>query len=232
MMAKIDINTSCNILRYYAGWTDKMHGQTYPMSGPFMAYERREPVGVCGQIVPWNFPILMSSFKIAPVLATGCTMVLKPAENTSLSALKLGEILLESGMPEGVVNILPGYGHEAGKALVAHPDVNKIAFTGSTAVGQEILRESSYTLKRVSLELGGKSPIIVMEDADIENAVQHSTFGCFLNSGQFCMAGTRIYVHESLHDKFVERAIEVANAKKIGNPFDEGVENGPLISQV
>ena len=231
-MAKIDINTSCEILRYFAGWTEKMHGKTYPMSGPFMAYERKEPIGVCGQIIPWNFPILMSAFKIAPVLASGCTMVLKPAENTPLSALKIGEILLESGMPEGVVNILPGFGNEAGKALVSHPDVDKIAFTGSTAIGKEILRESSYTLKRVSLELGGKSPNIIMEDADIELALQQSNFGCFLNSGQFCMAGTRVFVHESLYDKFVERAVEMANAKKVGDPFEESTENGPLISQV
>ena len=153
------------------------------MTGPFMGYTRQEPVGVCGQIVPWNFPILMTAFKLAPVLATGCTAVLKPAENTSLSALKIGEILLESGMPEGVVNIVPGLGHEAGAAIVAHPNVDKIAFTGSTAVGKEILRESSYTLKRVGLELGGKSPNIILEDADIELALAQSNFACFLNSG-------------------------------------------------
>ena len=142
------------------------------MSGPFMAYEKKMPVGVCGQIIPWNFPILMATFKIAPVLASGCTMVLKPAENTTLSALKMGEILLESGMPEGVVNILPGFGYEVGKDLVAHPGVDKIAFTGSTAVGKDIMRSSADTLKRVSLELGGKSPNIILEDADIELALQ------------------------------------------------------------
>lgn len=174
----------------------------------------------------------MAAFKLAPVLATGCTAVLKPAENTSLSALKLGQILVDSGMPEGVINIVPGLGHEAGAALVSHTDVNKIAFTGSTAVGKEIMREASYTLKRVGLELGGKSPNIILEDADIELALAQSNFACFLNSGQFCAAGTRVFVHESLYDKFVGRAVEMAKAKKIGDPFEEGVENGPVISQV
>jgi acyl-CoA reductase-like NAD-dependent aldehyde dehydrogenase len=153
------------------------------MTGPYIGYTRQDPVGVCGQIVPWNFPILMTAFKLAPVLATGCTAVLKPAENTSLSALKLGQILVDSGMPEGVINIVPGFGQEAGAALVSHTDVNKIAFTGSTAVGKEIMREASYTLKRVGLELGGKSPNIILEDADIELALAQSNFACFLNSG-------------------------------------------------
>jgi acyl-CoA reductase-like NAD-dependent aldehyde dehydrogenase len=182
-MALYDIGLSVSILRYYAGWTEKLQGITVPMTGPFMSYTRSEPIGVCGQIVPWNFPILMATFKLAPVLATGCTAILKPAENTPLSALKLGELLLASDMPQGVVNILPGLGNEAGAALVSHPGVDKIAFTGSTAVGKEILRESSYTLKRVGLELGGKSPMIILEDADIELALASSNFACFLNSG-------------------------------------------------
>ena len=163
-----DIMGSADILRYYAGYTDKMHGKTFPMNGPFLAYEKKVPVGVCGQIIPWNFPILMAILKLAPVLATGCTTVLKPAENTTLSALKLGEILVESGMPPGVVNILPGLGHETGKDIVNHPGIDKIAFTGSTVIGKEILRSSADTLKRVTLELGGKSPVIVMEDANID----------------------------------------------------------------
>ena len=174
----------------------------------------------------------MATFKLAPVLATGCTAVLKPAENTPLSALKIGEILVQSGMPEGVVNILPGFGNEAGMALVQHKDVDKIAFTGSTSTGKLILRESSNTLKRVSLELGGKSPNIILDDCDIDLALAQSNLGCFLNSGQFCMAGTRVFVQEGIYDKFVEKAVAMAKAKKVGDAFMQGVENGPLISEV
>lgn len=169
--AVADVKKAAEILRYYAGWAEKIHGQQIPMSGPFLSYTQKVPVGVCGSIVPWNFPFLMAAFKIAPVLATGCTTVLKPAENTPLSALKLGEYLLEAGVPEGVINIVPGFGNEAGSALVQHPDVRKIAFTGSTAVGKQIMRDASHTLKRLNLELGGKSPVIVCEDADLDLAL-------------------------------------------------------------
>jgi len=231
-MAAFDIGLGVEILRYYAGWTEKMHGQTLPMTGPFLSYTRKDPVGVCGQITPWNFPILMAIFKLAPVLATGCTTVLKPAENTPLTALKLGEYIAEAGYPEGVVNVVPGLGQEAGAALVAHPDVSKIAFTGSTNVGKEILRGSSHTMKRVGLELGGKSPNIILDDADIDLALQQSSIACFLNSGQFCMAGSRVFVQEGIYDEFVEKAVAQAMATKIGDPFEAGVQNGPLISQV
>ena len=173
----------------------------------------------------------MAAFKLAPVLATGCTTVLKPAENTPLTALKLGEILLESGAPEGVVNILPGFGHDAGSAIVNHPDVSKIAFTGSTATGKQIMREASNTVKRVGLELGGKSPNIILDDANLEVALAQSHTACFLNSGQFCMAGSRVFVQEGIYDEFVSGAVEMARNKKIGGPFEEGVENGPLVSQ-
>ena len=182
-MAMYDIKFACEILRYYAGWTEKLHGNTIPMNGPFVAYSKQHPVGVCGQIVPWNFPLLMATFKIAPVLATRCTALLKPAENTPLSALMLGKIMVESGIPEGVINVLPGFGNQAGSAMVAHPGIDKITFTGSTAVGKQITRDASHTLKRVSLELGGKSPNIIMNDADMELALQQSNFACFLNSG-------------------------------------------------
>lgn len=231
-MACFDIMTSVNILRYYAGWTEKLQGITIPMTGPFLGYTKSDPVGVCGQIVPWNFPALMATFKLAPVLATGCTAVLKPAENTSLTALRMAQIFQEVGGPEGVINVLPGLGSVAGEALVQHEDVDKIAFTGSTATGKHILRESSYTLKRVGLELGGKSPNIIMDDADIELALEQSNFACFLNNGQFCMAGTRVFVHEKIYDKFVERAVEMAKTKRLGDPFEDGIQNGPVISQV
>ena len=230
-MAMYDVKLATDTFKYYAGYTDKIHGQTIPMSGPFMSYTKKVPVGVCGQIIPWNFPLLMASFKLAPVLASGCTTVLKPAENTPLSALKLGELMIEAGLPEGTVNILPGFGTEAGQAIVNHEDIDKIAFTGSTAVGKGILRDSSHTLKRTSLELGGKSPNIILSDADLDLAVGQSHFACYLNSGQYCMAGTRVFVHEDIYDRFVERAVEAAKAKVVGAPWDDKVENGPLISE-
>ena len=182
-------------------------------------------MGVCAQIIPWNFPLLMATFKLAPALATGNTVVLKPAEQTPLSALRLGELLLEAGVPEGVVNILPGFGHSAGEALVRHKGVDKIAFTGSTDVGRRIL--SIAGIKRVTLELGGKNPNIIMDDADLDLALQQSHFAAFINSGQVCMAGSRTYVQEGIYDAFLERAVAAAKAKKAGDPFEQGVENGP-----
>lgn len=174
----------------------------------------------------------MAVFKLGPVLATGCTTVLKPAENTPLSALRLGEILVESGLPPGVVNILPGLGPEAGEALVQHPDVDKIAFTGSGKIGKHIMREASHTLKRVSLELGGKSPNLILDDADLDLALAQSTFASFVNSGQICLAGSRVFVQEGIYDEYVKRAVELAKQRKTGDAFEEGVESGPLISQV
>lgn len=174
----------------------------------------------------------MATFKIAPVLATGCTSVLKPAENTPLSALKLGEYLIEAGMPEGTVNLVPGLGGTAGWPLVQHPDVSNINFTGSTAVGKKLMEEGSKTLKRVNLELGGKNPVIVLDDADIELALRTTHFAAFINSGQFCGAGSRVFVHEKIYDKFVEKAVELAKNTVIGDAFEEGVFNGPQISQV
>ena len=190
--AIMDVGFSLEILKYYAGWTDKIMGDTIPISGPYFCYTREEPVGVCGQIVPWNFPFLMSVFKIAPALACGNTVVLKPAEQTPLTALRLGELIMESGVPEGVVNILPGFGETAGDALVRHRGVDKIAFTGSTDVGRKII--SNGGIKRVSLELGGKNPLIVLNDADLDNAVMFAHLAAFVNSGQACLSGSRTYV--------------------------------------
>ena len=190
--AIMDVGFSLEILKYYAGWTDKIMGDTIPIAGPYFCYTREEPVGVCGQIVPWNFPFLMSVFKIAPALACGNTVVLKPAEQTPLTALRLGELIMESGVPEGVVNILPGFGETAGDALVRHRGVDKIAFTGSTDVGRKII--SNGGIKRVSLELGGKNPLIVLNDADLDNAVMFAHLAAFVNSGQACLSGSRTYV--------------------------------------
>lgn len=181
--ARMDVAGCEGLFRYYAGWCDKMQGRTYPTEGNFWAYENKHPVGVCGQIVPWNFPILMAGFKLAPILTTGCTTVLKPAENTSLSALKLGEILVDSGLPKGVINIVPGLGPGAGQALVEHEDVDKIAFTGSTVVGKHIQRTAADTLKNVTLELGGKAANVILDDADMEVAIGTVLGGSFINSG-------------------------------------------------
>uniref|UniRef100_A0A7S3CRF4 aldehyde dehydrogenase (NAD(+)) n=1 Tax=Strombidium rassoulzadegani TaxID=1082188 RepID=A0A7S3CRF4_9SPIT len=202
------------------------------MNGPYSAYTIKHPVGVCGQIIPWNYPTLMAVFKLAPVLATGCTSVLKPAENTPLSALKLAQIMMECGLPDGVVNVVPGYGHDAGSALVNHPLVDKIAFTGSEFVGKKIMRDAAETMKRVTLELGGKSPNIIMDDANLEQAIIETHNGCFVNSGQFCMASTRVYVHDDIYDMFVEGSIAMAKSRKVGGPYEDKVQNGPVVSQV
>ncbi len=228
----IDLPMVVECYRYYAGWADKIEGRTIPVSGPFFTYTRPEPVGVCGQIIPWNFPLLMQAWKWAPALAAGCTVVLKPAEQTPLSALRVGELAMEAGFPPGVVNIVPGYGHTAGAALVEHEDVDKIAFTGSTAVGKSILQAAGATnLKRVSLELGGKSPNIVLDDADMEAAVEGSFFGLFWFEGQCCTAGSRLFVQSKIHDEFVERMVARTSRQKLGDPFDPTTTQGPQISQ-
>lgn len=228
----VDIPGSIATIRYYAGWCDKIHGKTIPVSGDFHAYTRHEPVGVAGQIIPWNFPLLMMAWKIGPVLATGCTTVIKAAEQTPLSALHVGKLIVEAGFPEGVVNILSGYGPTAGAALVNHRDVDKIAFTGSTEVGKLIARQAADTLKRVTLELGGKSPNIVMGDlkgADLDYAVQQSSFGLFFNHGQCCCAGSRIFVQENIYDEFVAKSVEAAKNIKVGDPFAADTDQGPQV---
>lgn len=235
----VDLELVKQCYRYYAGFADKVHGMVGEVGGPnsggskgnFLMYNRHEPVGVVGQIIPWNFPLLMQAWKLGPALSMGCTVVMKQAEQTPLSALRVAELIKEAGFPAGVVNMLPGYGETAGQALVAHKDVDKIAFTGSTEVGKLIMREAASTLKRVTLELGGKSPFIVLEDADIDAALAGAHIGLFLNQGQCCCAGSRIFVHESIYDKFVKRSAELAAQRRVGNPFDKETRQGPQVSQ-
>jgi aldehyde dehydrogenase (NAD+) len=223
---------SIKFIRYMAGWADKNHGKTIPMDGPFMCYTRHEPVGVCGQIIPWNFPLLMLAWKIAPALSMGNTVVLKPAEQTPLTALYVAQLIKEVGFPPGVVNIVPGFG-DAGAALVSNRKVDKIAFTGSTEVGLKIQQMSGVgNLKRTTLELGGKSPNIILADVNIEQAVEQAHFGLFFNQGQVCCAGSRTFIEASIYDEFVERSVERAKKRTVGNPFDSKTEQGPQIDDI
>lgn len=232
MALNADVRTTIMNLRYYAGYADKNHGKTIPMDGDFFTYTRHEPVGVCAQIIPWNFPLVMVGMKLAPALATGNTVVLKPAEQTSLTALYIAQLTKEAGFPSGVVNVLPGYG-DVGAALASHNDVDKVAFTGSTEVGKLIQQASGNSnLKRVTLELGGKSPNIVLADSDLDYAVETSHFALFFNMGQICCAGSRTFVEDKIYDEFVERSAERAKKRTVGNPFDETTEHGPQIDQV
>jgi phenylacetaldehyde dehydrogenase len=228
-----DVPLTVDHFRYYAGWTTKIEGQTIPVSQPgqhFLNYTLREPVGVVGQIIPWNFPLLMAAWKLGAALACGNTIVLKPAEQTPLSALRFGELLDEAGIPPGVVNIVTGYGETAGAALAAHPDVDKIAFTGSTEVGHEIMRAASGNLKRVSLELGGKSPNIIFADADLDAAAAGAAMGIFFNHGQCCAAGSRLYIEQKAYDRVVPKIIEYAEKIKLGPGMNASTEMGPLVS--
>jgi aldehyde dehydrogenase (NAD+) len=216
--------------RYFAGWADKNHGKTIPINGDYFCYTRHEPVGVVGQITPWNFPLLMYGMKLGPALATGNTVVLKPAEQTPLTALRLGELIVEAGFPAGVVNILPGYGPTAGAAIGEHMDIDKVAFTGSGEVGRLLMQAAGRSnLKRVSLELGGKSPNIVFADADMEQAIEGCHLGVFFNQGQICCAGSRLFVEEKVYDEFVEKSVARARRRTVGDPFDESTEQGPQI---
>ena len=230
MAADLPLVADC--YRYYSGWADKIEGKTIPINGPFHCYTRHEPVGVVGQIIPWNFPLLMQAWKWGPALATGCTIVLKPAEQTPLSALRVGELAMEAGFPEGVINIGPGFGETAGAAIAEHYDVDKVAFTGSTEVGKLIMQAAARTnLKRVTLELGGKSPNIVFADSDLDAAVEGSHFGLFFNQGQCCCAGSRLFVEEKVHDKFVEKMLAKVKNTKVGDPFDDATTQGPQVTQ-
>ncbi len=226
-----DVPASIDCLEYYAGWADKIAGETLPVQGPYFAYSVREPVGVVGQIIPWNFPLMMACWKIGPALAAGCTVVLKPAEQTPLSALRLGELALECGIPPGVLNIVPGYGETAGAALVEHEGVDKIAFTGSPDVGRTITRAAAATLKRVSLELGGKSPNIVFADADLDAAVRSASSGIFFNQGEVCSAGSRVVVEDSIYDEFCDRMVERSRGITVGDPLDPATRMGAIVSQ-
>jgi len=229
--SRADVAASANCFDYYANLTGHMWGETIPMNGPLFDYTVREPYGVCGQIIPWNFPLLMAAWKVAPALAAGNTIVLKPASATPLTALVLGEICQEADIPDGVVNILTGPGVEVGAAIAEHPDVDKIAFTGETETGREILRLSAGTIKKVSLELGGKSPNIVFPDADLEEAVNGSLFAIFTNAGQRCTARTRLFLHESIHDQFLSDFIAKAGKIRVGDPLEDATQMGPVISK-
>lgn len=227
--ALFDVEISIMTLKYYAGWTDKFFGDTIPAGG-FISMTKKEPIGVVGQIIPWNYPLLMLSWKWGPALAVGCTIVMKPAEQTPLTALHMAALAKEAGFPAGVINIITGYGPTAGAAISEHPEIRKVAFTGSVEVGRIVMEAAAKSnLKRVSLELGGKSPIVVFDDADVDLAVDICHDALFSNHGQSCCAGSRTYVHEKIYDQFVAKAAAKAKARKVGNPFDESVLQGPQI---
>ncbi len=227
----IDIPAAAETFYYYAGWCTKIEGETIPVPGNFFNYTLREPYGVCGIITPWNFPLLMVAWKLAPALACGNTAVVKPAEETPLTALRLGLLCQEAGVPDGVVNIVPGFGETAGRALVAHPDVDKISFTGSTAVGKEIMRTAADTLKKVSLELGGKSPNIIFADADLEAAVKGAFNGIFYGKGEVCAAGSRLFVEAAVHDQVMERLVDRSRKLEPADPLNPKTRLGALVSR-
>ncbi|KAF7890949.1 uncharacterized protein EAF02_001274 [Botrytis sinoallii] len=232
-MAKGDVAAVAGCLRYYGGWADKIEGKVIDTDPEYFTYTKQEPIGVCGQIIPWNFPLLMWSWKIGPAVATGNTVVLKTAEQTPLSALVAANLIKEAGFPPGVVNIISGFGKIAGAAIASHMDVDKVAFTGSTVVGRQIMKAAAGSnLKKVTLELGGKSPNIVFNDADIENAISWVNFGIFYNHGQTCCAGSRVYVQDGIYDKFVESFKARAIANKVGDPFHHETFQGPQVSQL
>jgi len=227
-----DVPLTIDMFRYMAGWATKLTGTTIPISfpGEYLAYTLREPVGVVAQIIPWNFPLLMAAWKLAPALATGCTVVLKVAEQTPLSGLRLGELIAEAGIPDGVVNVLAGFGETAGAALAAHPDVDKVAFTGSTEVGKLIVKAAAGNLKKVTLELGGKSPVVVLDDADVEAVIPGAASAIFFNHGQCCCAGSRLMIHKKIFDKVVAGVAEQAKSIKLGPGLDPATQMGPLVS--
>jgi len=232
-MSKVDVSLSSGCIRYYAGYADKVHGKVIDTNADSLTYTRHEPVGVCGQIIPWNFPLLMWSWKIGPALACGNVVVLKTAEQTPLSGLYAAKLTKEAGIPPGVVNIISGFGKVAGAAIASHMEIDKIAFTGSTIVGRQILKAAaSSNLKKVTLELGGKSPNIVFDDADIDNAISWVNFGIFYNHGQCCCAGSRIYVQEGIYDKFIQKFKERTAKNAVGDPTKAETFQGPQVSQV
>lgn len=233
-VAKVaDVPLAADMFRYMAGWSTKIYGDTFSISNPggtFKTYTLKEPVGVVGQIIPWNFPLLMAAWKLAPALATGCTVILKPAEQTPLTAIRLGELAMEAGFPPGVINIVNGFG-DTGAALASHMAVDKVAFTGSTEVGKSILNSAQGNLKKVSLELGGKSPNIIFADANLDAAIPGASFSIFFNHGQCCCAGSRLYVEESVYEQVLEGIVQQADAIKMGNGLDPDTEMGPLVSR-
>lgn len=229
--SNVDLPSVIAIYRYYAGWADKLHGRVIPIEGPYFCHTRHEPVGVCAQIIPWNFPLLMQAWKLAPALACGCTIVMKIAEQTPLTALRVGALAIEAGFPPGVINLLTGTGVDAGQPLALHSNVDKVAFTGSTAVGRKIMRFAAESnLKRVSLELGGKSPQIVFADANMDAALNGVFFGLYFNQGQCCSAGSRVYVEEAAYDDFVARLIEKCRKRRVGDPLQPTTQQGPQVT--
>ncbi len=228
----VDVAKTVACYRYFGGWADKIQGKTIPIDGDYLCYTRHEPMGVVGQIIPWNFPMLMMAWKLAPALATGNTVLLKPAEQTPLSALRIGQMIVEAGFPEGVVNVLPGFGPTAGAAIARHMDIDKVAFTGSTEVGHLIMEAAAKSnLKPVTLELGGKSPNIIFADVDLDEAVEGAHMGLFSNQGQSCCAGSRVFVEEGVYERFVKKSIDRAQKRVVGDPFDPRTELGPLVDQ-
>ncbi|CAB3405628.1 unnamed protein product [Caenorhabditis bovis] len=225
-----DLALSIKCLRYYAGWADKNHGKTIPIAGDHFTYTRHEPVGVCGQIIPWNFPLLMQAWKIAPALAMGNTIVMKVAEQTPLSALHVAALTKEAGFPDGVLNVIPGFGPTAGQAVSSHMDIDKVAFTGSTEIGKIVMKSAAESnIKKVTLELGGKSPNIIFADADLNEATHQATHGIFFNQGQCCCAGSRTFVEGKVYDEFVARSKELAEKTVIGDPFNLSTTQGPQV---
>ncbi|GBM27672.1 Retinal dehydrogenase 2 [Araneus ventricosus] len=230
--AYFDIECTIACIEYYAGYADKIHGKTIPADGDAFSFTRMEPKGVCGQIIPWNYPMVMMSWKIGPALTTGNTVIMKPAEQTPLTALYTASLVLEAGFPPGVFNVVPGYGPTAGAAIAAHMDVDKVAFTGSTEVGKLILQAAGASnTKRVTLEMGGKSPLVIFDDADLDEAVEIAYNALFANMGQCCCAGTRTFVQEGIYEEFVKRSAERAQKRVVGDPFDEKTDHGPQIDE-
>ena len=227
----IDIPLVIDCLRYYAGFADKIQGSTIPIRGKYFCYTRREPIGVVGQIIPWNFPMLMTAWKWGPALAAGCTIVMKPAEQTPLTCLRMAQLSKDVGFPDGVINVVPGFGPTAGAGVVKHPMIDKVAFTGEHITAQIITRDSAATLKRLSFELGGKSPNVVLADADLDAAVKGAYIGLYLNQGQCCCAGSRLFVHASIKEEFLERLQALTKNRVVGDPFAANTDQGPQIDE-
>jgi aldehyde dehydrogenase (NAD+) len=227
----VDIPLVIDCLRYYAGWADKIQGSTIPVRGEYFTYTRREPVGVVGQIIPWNFPALMVAWKWGPALAAGCTIVMKPAEQTPLTCLRMARLAQKAGIPDGVINVVPGYGPTAGAAIVKHPGVDKIAFTGEGSTAKIIQRDAADTMKRLTFELGGKSPNVIFADANLDSAVEGAHFGLYFNQGQCCCAGSRLFVEERVHDEVIDRLRERNEDRRVGDPFDPETQQGPQVDE-
>jgi aldehyde dehydrogenase (NAD+) len=226
-----DIPLVIDCLRYYAGWADKIQGATIPVRGEYFTYTRREPVGVVGQIIPWNFPALMVAWKWGPALAAGCTIVMKPAEQTPLTCLRMARLAQKSGIPDGVINVVPGFGPTAGDAVVKHPGIDKVAFTGELATAKLIQRNAAETMKRLTFELGGKSPNVIFADSDLDAAIEGAHFGLYFNQGQCCCAGSRLFVEEKVHDEVIDRMQEKNRDRKVGDPFDPETQQGPQVDE-